>query len=155
MIYLLDTDIIITMLRGARAKKTRTDAQRKLAEQYAEILRKCREKSKQGHQLAISAITVAELDFGARNSPHYRREMAALDEIMAPFLLLDFVASSCAPPYGKLRSHLTQRGQIIGGNDMLIAAQALAFEATLVTNNTREFTRIPDLKVENWIQPLA
>ena len=54
--------------------------------------------------------------------------------------------------YGKIRAHLKQKGTPIGANDLLIAAHAVALDATLVSDNTREFRRIPGLKLENWIE---
>ena len=54
--------------------------------------------------------------------------------------------------YGKTRAFLNQEGQPIGGNDLFIAAHALALDLTLVSANVREFSRIPDLRVENWLE---
>lgn len=102
----------------------------------------------QAGQIGISSITQAELDFGVAKSgsPRNRR---ALDKFLLPLDVHDFDAQA-ARTYGDLRAHLETQGTPIGGMDMLIAAHALTLEYILVTNNTREFQRVPDLKLENW-----
>ncbi|MDZ4289935.1 MAG: PIN domain-containing protein [Prosthecobacter sp.] len=150
MTYLFDTDTVILMMRGMKLIHAKSLSQRQRGRQAAHILSRCREQSKQGHRLAISAITVAELEFGAYNSDQYEVEIRATRLAIAAFDLLDFTAAACCEPYGRLRHHLTSAGKIIGANDLLIAAHALALDATVITNNTREFARVPGLKVENW-----
>ncbi len=99
--------------------------------------------------VCTSAIVAAELRYGAEKT-HSNRIKARVDEILS---LLDIIPFS--PPadvhYARLRNYLTCQGQIIGPNDILIAAQALALGLTLVTANRREFSRVPDLKLENWL----
>lgn len=100
--------------------------------------------------IAISAITVAELAFGASKSKQQARNQAALSQFLAPLIVVPFDAGA-AQIYGKVRAWLESQGTPIGALDLLIAAQALHLNLPLVTNNTKEFERIPDLKVENWV----
>ncbi|MCI5132263.1 MAG: type II toxin-antitoxin system VapC family toxin, partial [Candidatus Electrothrix sp. EH2] len=74
-----------------------------------------------------------------------------LEAFLAPFDLLPYTAEAVRT-YGTLRADLEQRGKVIGPLDMLIAAQALTEELILVTNNKREFIRVPDLRIENWAE---
>src|SRR5690606_33589262 len=99
--------------------------------------------------LGVSAITAAELRFGALNSARPARNM----DVVVDFLSLVRPApfdEFAAFHYGHVKGHLAAHGNIIGPLDLLIASTALAREAVLVTNNVREFERVPDLKVENW-----
>jgi tRNA(fMet)-specific endonuclease VapC len=99
-------------------------------------------------QIGISSITHAELDFGVAKS-HSARNRAALEKFLLPLETLPF-GTAAARRYGVLRAHLEQQGTPIGALDTLIAAHALALGITLVTNNTREFDRVPGLRLENW-----
>ena len=87
--------------------------------------------------------------FGAFRSQQSQRNLATVREFLAPFRSLPF-DDKAAEIYGKLRCDLTSAGTLIGPNDMLIASIALAAGATLVTHNTREFSRIPSLIIEDW-----
>jgi tRNA(fMet)-specific endonuclease VapC len=145
MIYLLDTDTLIYMIRGLKASGRRQQRAR-----AALLVEHCRQAQKDGHAVGVSAITVSELDFGARKSGRYEDEMAAITKILAPFDLYDYGAVGCAPHYGHLRHELEQAGQTIGAMDLLIAAHALSLDATLVTNNLAHFRRVPGLKVTDW-----
>jgi tRNA(fMet)-specific endonuclease VapC len=100
-------------------------------------------------QVAISSITGAELSFGVEKSGSPRNRQA-LDKFLAPLEILAFDEAAMRA-YGSLRSHLEGQGTPIGSMDMLIAAHALALDATLITNNTREFERVPGLALENWV----
>ena len=100
-------------------------------------------------QVAISSITGAELSFGVEKSGSSRNRQA-LDKFLAPLDILSFDEAAMRA-YGPLRSHLEGQGTPIGSMDMLIAAHALALDATLVTNNAREFHRVPGLVLENWV----
>lgn len=100
-------------------------------------------------QVAISSITGAELAFGVEKSGS-RRNRQALDKFLAPLDIVPFDEEAMRA-YGALRAHLEGQGTPIGSMDTLIAAQALALGATLVTNNGREFQRVPGLAVENWV----
>lgn len=101
--------------------------------------------------LVTSVVVQYELLFGlARHGT--ARLQAAFDIQMHNLLVLPLDAA-VGPYYAKLRSHLEQAGTPIGANDTLIAAHALALDATLVTADA-EFARVPGLKIENWLQPL-
>jgi tRNA(fMet)-specific endonuclease VapC len=99
----------------------------------------------------LCSVVLGELIFGAiRSGPGMEpgnREMIA--DLMAQFVVLPF-DEPAAEEYGQLRAHLTAVGQLIGPNDMMIAAIALANRLTLVTHNTSEFNRVPRLVVEDW-----
>lgn len=127
--YMLDTDTCSYLIRGADAKL------RAAVQRHAE-------------SLCVSAITVAELRFGARKKGSPRITAA-----VARFLeLLDIVpwTEEAANRYATLRTHLETAGQPIGNMDMLIAASALAEGCRLVTHNLAHFSRVPDLPVEDW-----
>jgi tRNA(fMet)-specific endonuclease VapC len=145
MIYVLDTDTLIYMIRGL--KPTARPEQRERAQ---ELVERCRQAQKDGHAVGVSAITVSELEYGAQKSGRYEDEIAAVAKILMPFEAYDFEAVSCAPPYGRIRHELEQAGQTIGAMDLLIAAHALSLEATVVTNNLSHFQRVPGLKVTDW-----
>jgi tRNA(fMet)-specific endonuclease VapC len=146
MIYLLDTDTLIFMIRGLKAKQ-RHRTQRERAEKLVD---RCRHEESDGHEVGVSAITVSELEYGARNSADYGAEIAAVQKILLPFQLYDYDAVTSSPHYGRIRHKLEQQGETIGAMDLLIAAQALGLNATLVTNNLAHFRRISGLKVVNW-----
>jgi len=130
-VYLLDTNICIFLKNG----------------KPPQVLEKL--KAVIGQPLFISNITVAELQFGVYNSLYPERNRISLLEFLAPFQLLDFDDTD-AEQYGRIRKNLKDRGMLIGPMDLLIAAQALAKQLTLVTNNTAEFKRINGLQLEDW-----
>ena len=101
-------------------------------------------------QIAVSAITVAELQHGAAKSQQPERNRQALMEFLLPFSLLDFDCAAAAA-YGVIRADLEVRGAPIGPMDRLLAAQAISRDLVLVTNNTREFARVPGLRTANWV----
>ena len=133
MIVMLDTDICLYIVK----------------QKPASVLKRL-ESLKLG-QLAMSAITFAELMNGAKKSQHVE---ANLERLNALSELLDIrpFDKQAAVFYGDVRSSLEKRGDIIGGNDLLIAAHALSLGWTLVTNNEREFSRVEGLKMENWVE---
>ncbi len=145
MIYLLDTDTLIYMIRGLKAS-----ARRQVRERARGLIERCRQAQQEGHAIGVSAITVSELDFGARKSGRYKSESAAMAKILAPFEIYDYDAVSCPAHYGHVRHELEDAGQTIGAMDLLIAAHALGLEATMVTNNLMHFQRVPGLKVTDW-----
>jgi tRNA(fMet)-specific endonuclease VapC len=98
--------------------------------------------------LAISVITASELYWGVAKSGS-RRNLLALERFLAPLVVMDYDIAA-AQLYGDLRAGLERKGTPIGPFDMQIAAHALSLELTLVTNNLREFKRVPRLKLENW-----
>ncbi len=131
MRYLIDTNLVIFALKD----RTGLSAAR-LGQASPE-------------DLAICSIVEAELFHGATKygSPSRRREM--LEGFLAPFRSLPF-DSSCVPHYARIRDHLERAGAVIGGNDLLIAAIALAHDLTLLTHNSSEFARVPGLRIEDW-----
>lgn len=100
--------------------------------------------------LGVSSITVSELQYGVAKSQQQKENQQRLNEFLVPFAVLPYDALA-AKHYGELRAHLEKNGDLIGPLDMLIAAHALSRELVLVSNNGREFERVPDLKVENWV----
>ncbi len=101
-------------------------------------------------EIGISAITLAELEYGVAQSGRPERNRDALKGFAGQLEVAPFDREATAL-YGKIRAFLEKKGQIIGSLDLLIAAHALSLGAHLVTNNEGEFKRVPGLKVENWI----
>lgn len=101
--------------------------------------------------IGVSCVTAAELYFGARKSRRPEQNERALEQFLLPLVVagLDLDA---AVAYGTVRAELERRGTPIGPLDTLIAAHAVSLDVTLVTNNVREFGRVPGLKVENWVR---
>ncbi|WP_017917854.1 type II toxin-antitoxin system VapC family toxin [Burkholderia gladioli] len=132
-LYLLDTNILSNVMRDPRgACATRIGLT-------------------PPEHLCTSIIVAAELRFGVlkRGSSTLAQRVEQLLASL-PVLPLQADADRC---YGRLRAELEKQGQLIGANDMLIAAHALAVEAILVTDNTAEFARVAGLQVENWLRP--
>ncbi len=146
MTYLLDTDMLIFMVRGL--KSARRPAQRKRAQ---ELVERCRQVQTTGDSVGLSAVTISELEFGARNSNRYETEMIAVRKLLTPFEFYDYDAVSCPPHYGRVRHELETKGVAIGSMDLLIAAHALALDATLVSNNIAHFSRVAGLRTANWL----
>lgn len=103
-------------------------------------------------EIAVSSVVRAELVYGARRSRHVHRNLQVLERFLAPFQAVVF-DQRCADHYGRIRTDLEGQGTPIGPNDLLIAATAQAHDALLVTANTREFSRIADLRIEDWERP--
>jgi len=101
--------------------------------------------------VCISSITFAELQYGIYKSQHQARNRMALVKFLAPIEILPFSAKA-ASSYGEIRTDLENRGQLIGPYDLLIAAHARSENLVLVTNNTKEFSRIPKLQLQNWAE---
>ncbi len=101
--------------------------------------------------VGVSAITFCELQFGVSKSAKPEKNQLALTEFLGPLDVIDF-PSGAARIYGNIRSYLQRTGTPIGNYDLLIAAHALYQGLTLVTNNTKEFNRVPDLVIEDWIE---
>ncbi|MEM6523687.1 MAG: type II toxin-antitoxin system VapC family toxin [Bacteroidota bacterium] len=100
--------------------------------------------------VGISSITLAELNYGVNKSTSLTKNTAALEQFLIPLEVIHF-DSNAANEYGKIRAVLEKQGTPIGSLDTLIAAHVRSLGLTLVTNNEREFNRVPDLKVENWV----
>ena len=131
MKYLLDTNICIYII-----KRRPESVIRELAKQAV-------------GEVGISTITAAELWHGVVRSQSVERSRAALEQFMVPLVIAEFDAAA-AIVYGQIRVALERQGRSIGPFDNLIAAHALTLGATLVTNNEREFQRVPGLTVVNW-----
>lgn len=102
-------------------------------------------------QIGVSTITLSELLYGVLKSSKPAQNQMALAQFIAPLEILPY-GDDAAQYYGTLRTHLEKQGTPIGSLDMLIAAHALSTDCTLVTNNEKEFIRIPKLKIENWVK---
>jgi len=128
--YLLDTDICIYVIN----------------QRPPQVLAQFLAHEDEG--IALSCISAAELYFGVRKSGS-ARNLRALEHFLSPLDVLDF-DHEAARQYGQLRAALEKKGALSGPHDMQIAAHALAQGMTLVTNNEREFKRVPALRIENW-----
>ncbi len=102
------------------------------------------------HEIALSSITLAELNYGAEKSEKKDQNRQALEQFVIPFNILPFDVVA-TKTYGIIRASLEKQGKPIGALDFLIAAHALSLNAVLVTNNTKEFSRVPHLTIENWV----
>ena len=129
--FLLDTDICIYLI-----KKQPAQALARL--QALDI-----------SQVGISTITLSELEYVVSKSSKPEQNKLALAEFVAPLEIIAY-DDAAAAHYGHIRTLLERQGTPIGPLDTLIAAHALALGCALVTNNDREFSRIPNLVVENW-----
>lgn len=100
--------------------------------------------------LGISSIVLSELEYGAEKSSNPVQNKVALMQFLAGIDIAGYDATA-ARHYGEIRTYLESNGQIIGAMDILIAAHARSLGAILVTNNEKEFGRVPGLKIENWV----
>jgi len=144
--YMLDTNILIFMLRGLKAQNnthTQAHAAQRIRSQIEMHL-------KAGASVCVSMVTVCELEYGATKSHHPERERKAVYKVLSPFELLEGDAVHLPRHYGAIRSQLEGDGQPIGAMDLMIAAHARSIGATLITNNQKEFKRIHDLSVQDW-----
>lgn len=101
-------------------------------------------------EIGLSSVVAAELAYGVAKSGSARNR-SALEMFLAPLEIMPFDENAIWA-YGELRADLERRGQSIGSLDTMIAAHALSVKAVLVTNNTREFSRVKDLLLENWVE---
>lgn len=101
-------------------------------------------------EMAMSLITLGELRFGAEKSQRRERVLANIETLKAAIPLAN-LPESAGEHYGQIKAELQKNGQIIGNNDLWLAAHARAEGWIMVTNNEREFARIPGLQVENWV----
>ena len=131
-LYMLDTDVCASIMRVPSDPLIRRLHETPLERQ------------------SISAVTLAELLYGVEVSSKPARNRTALDAFVKHVSVLDWTVGA-AEHYGEIRAHLQKKGQMIGSNDLMIAAHARHARATLVTGNDREFRRVPALKVENWM----
>lgn len=113
------------------------------------VLKKFIEKRADG--LCISAITLAEMRYGVEKTNSYAKNKRSLELLLNRLVVLPF-DEAAANEYGLIRAYLRGIGKPIGDMDNLIAGHARALGLTIVTNNVREFERVPDLKIENWYE---
>ena len=99
--------------------------------------------------VCISSITLAELIYGVHKSQHQKKNKAALNEFLSPLDIMPF-DETAADHYGQIRTYLEKEGMPIGPLDMMIAAHAQCLGSILVTNNKKEFVRVPNLSIEDW-----
>jgi tRNA(fMet)-specific endonuclease VapC len=132
--YLLDTNILSDNIRNPRGPAAR------------------RARQIGNSQICTSIIVAAELRYGAVKAGS-RLLSAKVAEALERLEVLPFEAPA-DEIYAQLRGQLERAGNLVGPNDLLIAAQAAALGLTLVTGNEREFSRVPGLKIENWLRPL-
>ena len=152
MICLLDTDTLIFMVRGLKISASKNARQSEKLRLARRIVTRCQKRQDAGDEVVLSAITVAELEYGARHSEDYATEITAVRKILTPFTIYDFNATACAEHYGEVRQALNAGGVPIGAMDLLIAGHARALGALMITNNTAHFARVPGLKCENWTE---
>ena len=131
MRYMLDTNICIYIIKN-KPKKV--------------IIELKRHKPS---EICVSAITYAELTHGVEKSMAVEKNRLALALLFSNIEVLNFDIKA-AIHYGKIRAYLEKQGTPIGPLDMMIAAHAMSLGYTVVTNNIKEFERVPDLKLENW-----
>ena len=131
MRYMLDTNICIYIIR----------------EKPIKVLKKLRTFDLS--DIVISAITHSELEYGVAKSNRRHENHGALIKFLAPLEIVSY-DDKAAADYGQIRTHLEKKGTVNGAMDMLIGAHARSIPVTLVTNNQKEFRRIPGLRVENW-----
>ncbi len=129
--FLLDTNAVINLM--------------KLREPLT-----ARVKSTGPAALAVSTITLAELWYGAARSRRPQQSRQEQDTALEPFRVLDFDAAA-ADRYAAARAHLADQGRPIGDRDLMIAAIAMVARKTVITSNVSEFTRVPGLKIEDWM----
>jgi tRNA(fMet)-specific endonuclease VapC len=131
MKFMLDTNICIYLIK----------------QKPPSILKHLKEHS--AGDIGISSITLAELHYGVEKSQHVQKNREALSEFILPLEIADF-NEKASQTYGAVRTTLEKAGKPIGSMDMLIGSHALSLGITLVTNNTKKFKRIKNLKVIDW-----
>lgn len=129
--YLLDTNICIYIAKHRPPAVSARFAQHGAAE------------------LAMSVVTLGELRYGAEKSQSRERALAVLSQLASRMQIMP-LSLECGEHYGEIRAQLARSGQMIGNNDLWLAAQARAHGWILVTNNEREFARVEGLQLENW-----
>ena len=133
MEYLLDTNICIYIIKKKPEK----------------VFNKFRNIS--FGSIGISSITLAELQYGVMKSSNPGKNQEALERFIPPLQIFEFGFDQTLV-YGQIRAELERKGTPIGPLDTLIASHAVSLDLILVTNNMREFKRIPDLQLENWTE---
>lgn len=134
MKYFIDTNICIYFLKGL----------------YPELLKKI--ISSNPEDVKIASVVKAELLYGAEKSQKRDENLEKINKFLLPFEIIAF-NSGAAEKYSLIRWNLEKNGTIIGPNDLILASTVIFNNGIIVTNDEREFARIPDLKTENWVNP--
>ncbi|MBT8567944.1 type II toxin-antitoxin system VapC family toxin [Polynucleobacter paneuropaeus] len=129
--YLLDTNIVIYVLK------------RRPIEALEAF-------NKNANRMAISSITLSELIYGAEKSANVDKNLEAVEDFVSHLDVLSYDARA-SQQYGQIKASLEKRGVLIGENDIHIAAHAISQGLILVSNNLKEFKRVPNLALENWV----
>ena len=129
--YLLDTNIVIYVLK-------------RRPKEVLDIF------NANASRMAISSITLSELIYGAEKSLNTDKNLEAVEEFVSHLEVLPYDAKA-SQHYGQIKAAFEKKGQIIGENDIHIAAHAIGHGLILVSNNVREFKRVPNLALENWV----
>jgi len=133
MIYMLDTNICIYAIKHKPEK----------------VFQKLQEVEPE--DVCVSSVTYAELVHGVEKSAAVEKNRLALSLLLANIQIMDFDVNA-ADCYGKIRADLEKKGKPIGPLDMMIAGHAQSLDLTIVTNNVKEFSRVDNLKIENWAE---
>ena len=131
--YVLDTNIYIYLMKN----------------KYSQLQIRVEEENL--FDIAISSITLAELEYGIAKSDFPEKNRDALYEFLSPFEIIPF-SELDAENFGYIRAYLNSKGTPIGPYDLQIAAQCLSRDLCLVTNNVKEFERVPRLRITNWME---
>ena len=129
--YILDTNIVIYVIKRRPIK-------------VLDVF------NKHASRMAISSITLSELIYGAEKSQQVEKNLEAVEDFISHLEVLPY-DSKASLHYGKIKFTLEKKAAIIGENDIHIAAHAISQGLTLVTNNLKEFKRVPNLALENWV----
>ncbi|QWD83792.1 type II toxin-antitoxin system VapC family toxin [Polynucleobacter sp. MWH-P3-07-1] len=129
--YLLDTNIVIYVLKRRPIEALETF-------------------NKNANRIAISSITLSELIYGAEKSANVDKNLEAVEDFVSHLDVFSYDAKA-SQQYGQIKAGLEKRGELIGENDIHIAAHAISQGLILVSNNLREFKRVPNLALENWV----
>ena len=129
--YMLDTNIVIYVIKHKPLE---------VRERFNSVF----------SQICVSSITVAELVYGAENSAQPEHNLMVVENFLSRLQVLDY-GTEAAIQYGNIKAYLKKLGQLISDNDLHIAAHARSKGFILVTNNTKEFNRVPALQLDNWV----
>ena len=132
MRYLLDTNILIYIIKEKPPS---------VAKRFAKL---------NPGDVVTSSIVISELMYGAAKSNYTKKSKQAIEQVVSALTVLPY-GNDAATHYAEIRARLETKGTTIGAMDLLIAAHARSLSLTLVTNNLKEFERVPDLSIENWV----
>lgn len=133
MNYFIDTNIIVYALKNTYPR---------IKEHFQKI---------PSYNIAVPSIVKAEIEYGAKKSKDYNKTIELYNKFLSIYDIVPFTEKE-TQVYGDIRAQLEKDGNVIGANDMLIAAIAMSHNGILVTHNTSEFSRIKGLKIEDWVE---